>query len=253
MTFAALGPFGDAIDFIFERRESQAGTVEVGGLREMGELTLTHLELSLAATLIATLVAMPLGAWLGHIGRYQFLAISTSNIGRAVPSLGLVVFFIAFLGVGFLNVCIALVLLAIPPIITNTYVGMRGVDRETVDAARGSGLTGFQIVRQVELPLALPTIMSGIRISLVSVIATATIAPLANVDTLGRPIISPNVYGTAGQLAACIVVALVTFAADGLFAALQRAVTPRGLKIQDGGRSRGRLLFLPTKRSMQST
>jgi osmoprotectant transport system permease protein len=253
MIFAALGPFGDAIQFIFERRESQAGTVKVGGLREIGELTLTHLELSLAATLIATLVAMPIGLYLGHIGRYQFLATSTSNIGRAVPALGLIAFFIAFLGVGFLNVCLALVLLAIPPIITNTYVGVRGVDRETVDAARGNGLTGGQVALQVELPLALPTIMSGIRIALVSVIATATIAPLANVDTLGRPIISPNVYGTAGQLAACIVVALVTFAADWLFALLQRAVTPRGLKIHAARRPRGRLAFLSPKRSIQST
>jgi osmoprotectant transport system permease protein len=253
MIFAALGPFGDAIKFIFQERESQAGTVRVGGLHEIGQLTLTHLELSLAATLIATLIAMPIGLWLGHIGRYQFLATSTSNIGRAVPALGIIVFFIAFLGVGFLNVCIALVLLAIPPIITNTYVGVRGVDPETVDAANGNGLTGLQIARQVELPLALPTIMGGIRISLVSVIATATIAPLANVDTLGRPIISPNVYGTAGQLAACIVVALVTFAADWLFAAVQRAVTPQGLKIHQRGRPKGRFAFLSTKRSLQST
>ncbi len=171
-----------------------------------------------------------------------------------MPALGLVVFFIAFLGVGFLNVCVALVLLAIPPIITNSYVGIRGVDPETVDAAHGNGLTGRQVALQVELPLALPTIMAGIRISLVSVIATATIAPLANVDTLGRPIISPNVYGTAGQLAACIVVALVTFAADGAFAALQRAVTPEGLKLADRGRPGGRrFAFLSSKRSMQTS
>jgi osmoprotectant transport system permease protein len=252
--FAALGPFGDAIDFIFQQRESQAGTVQVGGLGEIWELTWMHLKLSLAATAIATAVALPIGVWLGHIGRYQFLAISTSNIGRAVPALGLVVFFIAFLGVGFLNVCLALVLLAIPPIITNTYVGIRGVDPETVDAAKGNGLTGTQVAARVELPLALPTIMSGIRIALVSVIATATIAPLANVDTLGRPIVSPNVYGTAGQLAACIVVALVTFAADGVMAALQRAVTPRGIKIQaNQARSRGRFPFVSPKRSIQST
>ena len=94
----------------------------------------------------------------------------------------------------------------------------------------------------------------GIRISLVSVIATATIAPLANVDTLGRPIISPNVYGTAGQLAACIVVAIVTFAADFAFAALQRAVTPEGLKLAERGRPGGRrLAFLSSKRSMQTS
>ena len=254
MILATLGPFGDAFEFIFKERVSQAGTVKVGGLGEMWDLTWTHLQLSLVATLIATAIAMPLGIWLGHIGRFQFLATSISNIGRAIPALGLVVFFIAFLGVGFLNVCVALVLLAIPPIITNSYVGIRGVDPETVDAARGNGLTERQIAVQVELPLALPTIMSGIRISLVSVIATATIAPLANVDTLGRPIISPNVYGTAGQLAACIVVALVTFAADALFVLLQRAVTPRGIKIQASqSRSRGRFRLSSPKRSIQST
>jgi osmoprotectant transport system permease protein len=254
MILAALGPFGDAIEFIFNERESQAGTVRVGGLGEMLELTWTHVQLALVATLIATAFAMPLGIWLGHIGRYQFAATSISNIGRAIPALGLVVFFIAFLGVGFLNVCVALVLLAIPPIITNSYVGIRGVDPETVDAARGNGLTGRQVALQVELPMALPTIMAGIRISLVSVIATATIAPLANVDTLGRPIISPNVYGTAGQLAACIVVALVTFAADALFAWFQRAVTPEGLKIAERGRPGGRrLAFLSSKRSMQTS
>src|SRR3954463_12827004 len=235
MMFAMLGPFGDAIQFIFQERESQAGTVRVGGLGEMWELTWRHLKLSLAATVIACLVALPVGIWLGHIGRYQFLAASTSNMGRAVPALGLIVFFIAFLGVGFLNVCLALVLLAIPPIITNSYVGIRGVDPETVDAAKGNGLTGSQVATRVELPLALPTIMAGIRIALVSVIATATIAPLANVDTLGRPIISPNVYGTAGQLAACIVGAILTFVADGLMILLQRAVTPRGIKVQAGG------------------
>ena len=120
MILATLGPFGDAIDFIFHERVSQAGTVRVGGLGEMWDLTWTHLQLSLAATLIATAIAMPLGIWLGHIGRFQFLATSISNIGRAIPALGLVVFFIAFLGVGFLNVCVALVLLAIPPIITNS-------------------------------------------------------------------------------------------------------------------------------------
>jgi osmoprotectant transport system permease protein len=254
MILATLGPFGDAIDFIFHERESQAGTVRVGGLGEMWELTWTHLQLSLVATLVATLIALPLGVYLGHIGRFQFVATSISNIGRAIPALGLVVFFIAFLGVGFLNVCVALVLLAIPPIITNSYVGIRGVDPETVDAARGNGLTDRQVALKVELPMALPTIMGGIRISLVSVIATATIAPLANVDTLGRPIISPNVYGTAGQLAACLVVAIVTLAADGLFVLVQKAVTPEGLKLAERGRPGGRrLAFLSSKRSMQTS
>ena len=164
-------------------------------------------------------------------------------------------FFIAFLGVGFLNVCVALVLLAIPPIITNSYVGIRGVDPETVDAARGNGLTERQVALQVELPMALPTIMGGIRISLVSVIATATIAPLANVDTLGRPIISPNVYGTAGPARVLHRRrARHARAPTASFAALQRAVTPEGLKLAERGRPGGRrLAFLSSKRSMQTS
>ncbi len=253
MTFAALGPFGDAIEWIFQERVSQAGTVRIGGLGEVGQLTFTHLQLSIAATLIATAVALPLGLWLGHIGRFQFLATSISNIGRAVPALGIIVFFIAFLGVGFVNVCFALVLLAIPPILTNTYVAVRGVDPETVDAATGVGLTGRDVALKVELPMALPTIMNGIRISLVSVIATATIAPLANVDTLGRPIISPNVYGTAGQLGSCIVVALLTLGADGIFALLQRTVTPRGLKVEGAHKAPRRFGIPIPKRSIEAS
>ena len=107
-----------------------------------------------------------------------------------------------------------LTLLAIPPILTNTYVGVSQVDPETVDAARGVGLTERQIIRQVELPLALPTIFAGLRTSAVAVVATATITPLANVQSLGTPILEPQTYGDSGQLAAAIVVALITLAVD---------------------------------------
>jgi osmoprotectant transport system permease protein len=116
------------------------------------------------------------------------------------------------------------------------------------------GMTGLQILRRVEVPLAAGLVFGGIRTSAVNVVATATIAPLANVDTLGRPIISPNVYGTAGQLGACIVVAIVTFVADGLMVLLQRAVTPRGIKVQAGGRSPRRApFFMSPKRSIETT
>jgi len=244
---AALGPFGDAIEFIFSERESQAGTVRIGGLGEVGDFTLTHLTLSLTATLIATAIALPIGIWLGHIGRFQFLATSISNIGRAVPALGLIVFFIAFLGVGFVNVCAALVLLAIPPILTNAYVGVRGVDPEIVDAARGQGLTGMQVAREVELPLALPLVFGGIRTSAVNVVATATIAPLAGVVTLGDPIINPNIVGQEGQIGAAIVVALVAVATEVGFALLQRAATPRGLRESRPGLLRRARVLLPQR------
>ena len=227
---------GDAISFIFEARESRAGTVEVGGLGEIGHLAANHFLVSSVAVLIAIAIAMPLALWLGHIGKGQFLAGSVANIGRAVPSLAIIAFFVAFLGTGFTNVCFALILLAIPPILTNTYVGVRQVERDLVDAARGQGMSELQIVRSIELPLALPAIFGGIRLASVAVLATAIIAPLAGYETLGTPIISFNVYGAAGQVGAAIVVATLTLAADAGFAAVQRLVTPKGLKIGRAGR-----------------
>jgi osmoprotectant transport system permease protein len=123
------------------------------------------------------------------------------------------------------------VLLAIPPILTNTYVGVRQVDPEVIDAGRGMGLTAAQVVRRIELPLALPSMFGGIRTSAVNVVATATIAPLAGVLTLGDFILSANVYGADGRLAGAILVALLAIAVELLFAAVQRTVSPKGLKV----------------------
>jgi osmoprotectant transport system permease protein len=231
-TLAVLGDFGDAIDFIFDERPSPAGGTEVGGLGEIWELTWPHLRLSGIAMGIACVLAIPLGLWLGHIRKGGFLAINASNVGRAVPTLALIAFFVAFLGVGETNLILALVLLALPPILTNAYTGVTQVDPDAVDSARGMGMTGAQIVRRVELPLALPLIFGGIRISAVNVVATATIAPLAGVVTLGDPIINVNTYGDEGRLAAAIVVALLAVVTEVSLAALQRGVTPRGLKLQ---------------------
>jgi osmoprotectant transport system permease protein len=171
-----------------------------------------------------------------------------------VPSLALIAFFFAYIGVGFTNLALALVLLAIPPILTNTYTGVRQVDREAVDSARGMGMTGAQIVRRVELPLALPLIFGGIRISAVNVIATATLGPLAGVITLGDPIINVNTYGDEGRLAAAIVVALLAVVTEVVLGAVQRAVTPRGLKLEGGGHRWRRLAFaMPNERREAST
>jgi osmoprotectant transport system permease protein len=224
-----MNQFTDAIDFIFHSRESLTGGVRVGG-SEIWSLLAKHLELSFAALGLACAVAIPIGLWLGHIRKGQFVAISVSNAGRAVPTLALIAFFIAYFGVGFTNVMLALTLLGIPPILTNAYVGVTQVDPDSVDAARGMGMTGVQIVRRVELPLALGLIFGGIRTSAVNIIATATIAPLAGVVTLGNPIINAQVYGDAGRLGASIVVAVLAVAADGGFGLLQRAVTPRSLR-----------------------
>ena len=133
---------------------------------------------------------VPIGLVLGHIGKGELLAISISNVGRAVPSLALIAFFVAYLGVGFTNVMLALVLLAIPPILTNTYVGVRQVDPDMIDAgARHGPDRRRRSCARIELPLALTIIFGGIRTSAVNVVATATIAPLAGVLTLGDPIL----------------------------------------------------------------
>jgi osmoprotectant transport system permease protein len=251
--FAFLGQFGDAIDFIFNEHESPAGGAQVGGLGELWELMWPHLKLSGASMGIACAASIPLGLWLGHIGKGGFLAINASNVGRAVPSLALIAFFVAYIGVGFTNLMLALVLLAIPPILTNTYTAVRQVERDTVDAARGMGMTGFQIVRRVELPLALPLIFGGIRISAVNVVATATIAPLAGVDSLGDPIINVNTYGDDGRLAAALVVALLAVTTEVVLGVVQRAVTPKGLKLEGGSRWRRLAMALPNNRREATT
>jgi len=226
-----LSDFTNAFDFILHTREAQTGGVEVGGLSQALDFIWEHVKVSAAAIAVACAVAIPVGLALGHTGKGELLAISISNVGRAVPSLALIAFFVAYLGVGFTNVTLALVLLAIPPILTNTYVGIRQVDRDMIDAGRGMGLTAPQVVRRIELPLALTSIFGGIRTSAVNVVATATIAPLAGVLTLGDYILSANVYGEDGRLAGAILVALLALTVELAFAGLQRLVSPRGLKI----------------------
>jgi osmoprotectant transport system permease protein len=226
--------FSDAIDFIFHKRESVSGGIQVGGPHELLTLAGTHMRISVIAVLLACAVSIPIGLYLGHIGKGEFLAISVSNVGRAVPSLALLAFFVAYIGLGDANIIAVLFLLAVPPILTNTYVATRQVDRSTVDAARGQGMNELQVMRKVELPLGIATIFGGIRTSTVNVVATATIAPLASVKTLGYPIINGNVYGFSGTLGAAIVVALLTLLVDLLLAAGQRAVTPKGIRIRSG-------------------
>jgi osmoprotectant transport system permease protein len=238
-TLAFLGQFGDAIQFVFEGETSQEGT-EIGGAQFL-ELTWEHVKLSVVAMLIASAISIPIGLWLGHIRRFSFVAISASNVGRAVPSLALIAFFVAYLGVGFANLTLALVLLAIPPILTNAYVGVTQVDRDSVDASRGMGMTEVEIVRKVELPLALPLIFGGIKTSAVNVIATATIAPLAGVTTLGDPIINVSGYGDTGRLAAAIVVASLAVLTELSLSAVQRAATPEGIKLESDASRRRRL------------
>lgn len=146
-----------------------------------------HLELSGAALAIAALIAIPLGLWLGHTGRGHLLVVNLANAGRAVPTYALLVLLaIGPLGLGATSTVVALVLFAIPPMLTNAFTGVREVDPDIVDSAVGMGLSGPQVLRRVELPLAVPLLLTGVRLSAVQVIATATIAALVAGGGLGR-------------------------------------------------------------------
>ena len=237
MTCALLPPFlpasiGGAVEFIFEPQSSNVtGGKEVGGLAQVIELTITQLEVTAIALAISMAVALPIGLYLGHRGVGETLAIGLGNVGRAVPELALIAFMAAAIGVGMLNVSIALAVLGIPPILTNAYVGIRQVDPAMVDAARGIGMTEAEILFRVEMPLAVPTVMAGIRGATIAIVATATIAPLAGVLTLGDFIINRNVYGADGLLAGGILVALLALTLELLLAWAQRLLTSRGLRL----------------------
>ena len=209
-----------------------------------------HVELSAVSLVIAAAVAIPVGLLVGHKRRGQFLAVSIANLGRAIPSFGLVVLIFILivisnlwpsLGFSMLPTMIALVLLAIPPILTNTYVGIQSADADTVEAARGMGLSERQVLGRLELPLAAPLIMAGLRTSAVTVVATATLAGFAGGGGLG--VFLYEGFTQQGQeqllIGGAILVATLAICTEVLFAGLERLVTPRTRserKVRDSGR-----------------
>lgn len=228
-----LASFGGAIEFIFAPQDSNVtGGKKVGGFDKVLELTLKQLEVTLLALAIALVIALPLGLYLGHRGKGEGFAVGLGNAGRAIPELAVIALVAVLIGVGLANVAPVLAILGIPPILTNSFVGVRQVDRATVDAARGIGMSEAAIIRRVELPIAIPTVMGGIRSAAIAILATATIAPLAGVETLGDFIINRNVYGENGLLAGAILVALLALALEGSLALLQRRLTSDGLKVK---------------------
>jgi osmoprotectant transport system permease protein len=193
------GTFPDAIEFIVDHP------------RLLWHKSAEHLELSGAAIGIALLLALPIGVVLGHLRRGSFVAISVSNLGRALPSLVLIAFALLVSQHFFVNNMVALVVLGIPPILTNAYSGIEGVDRNIVEAARGMGMSGRDILLRVELPLAMPLIIAGIRIAAVFIIATATIAAVAGGGGLGDIIVNQATYHLSGVVGASLVVSLIAF------------------------------------------
>lgn len=233
MSTLPLASFGGAIEFIFTPQSSNVtGGYEVGGFDKSLELVLKHLEVTVVALALALVIALPIGLYLGHRGRGELLAVGVGNAGRAIPELAVIALVAALIGVGFRTVAPALALLGIAPILTNAYVGVRQVDPAAVDAARGIGMGEWKIIRTIELPLAISTVMGGVRSAAIVILATATIAPLAGVETLGDFILNRNVYGENGLLAGAILVALLALALEGLLALLQNRLTSDGLKLK---------------------
>ncbi|MFI4990851.1 MAG: ABC transporter permease [Solirubrobacterales bacterium] len=211
------------------------------GLPTLTHLSLETLRVAAIGLAIAIAIAFPLGVWLGHIHRGSFVAINTGNIGRALPSLAVLAIGDAFLGLGLAVVVLALVILAVPPIITNAYLGIDGVDADLVDAARGMGMSEWQILTRVELPLAVPLIFVGVSTAAVFVVSTTTIASLAGFSgSLGDIIANETSYHFSGVLGAAICVAALALAVDGTLTLVQIALTPRALRRERWTRVRRR-------------
>jgi osmoprotectant transport system permease protein len=179
------------------------------------DLLVQHLFYTALSVLLAAVIAIPLGILIGHTGRGSFLVIGTSNAARAVPSLGLLVLVVLLLGTGVFPIILVLAVLAIPPILTATAAGVQGADPEAVHAARALGMTGSQIVRQVEWPLALPLVISGLRSATLQVVATATVAAFAAGGGLGRLLISGQRTNNYSEMfAGAVLVALLAIVLD---------------------------------------
>ncbi len=196
-----------------------------------------HVSMSFQAVLFAAALALPVGMYIGHRRRFEFMAISVGNLGRALPSFGILGISFAVTtaldvpGVlGFWATFIALFLLAIPPVLTNTYVGIKGVDRDTIEAARGMGMSARDILLKIELPLAAPLIVAGLRLAAVQVVATATLGALVAWGGLGRYIVDGFAAGRLGDvqlLGGAILVGVLAIGTEIAFGFAQRRVAPK--------------------------
>jgi osmoprotectant transport system permease protein len=205
------------------------------GARGIPIRLLEHLGITGVAVLIAALIAVSLGLYIGHTGRLSFLVVSTTGALRALPTLGLLVLFALWLGIGLGPVIIVLVILAIPPLLAGAYAGVESVDRGTIDAARAMGMTEWQILTRVEIPLGLPIIVGGLRSAVLQVVATATIAAYLPIGGLGRYIFDYlPLRRFEPVFAGAILVTLLALVLEGVFAVIQRLAVPRGVRVLQG-------------------
>jgi osmoprotectant transport system permease protein len=182
-----------------------------------------HIGYTAETVAIASAVAIPLGLWIGHTGRFRSLAVALTGALRALPTLGLLTLIVLKTGIGLTPALIALVVLAIPPLLAGAYSGLESVDRKTIDAARAMGMTEWQILTKVEVPLALPLIVGGIRSATLQVVATATVAAFVSLGGLGRYIIDGQAVQDYAQMAGgSVIVVALALVLDGLLAGVQR-------------------------------
>lgn len=207
------------------------------GSRGIPTRVVEHLWYTALALTIATVIALPVGLLIGHTGKGAFFAINIGNAARSFPSLGVLTLLVLLVGLGLTPVLVALVVLGVPPIVAATYAGVRSVERATIDAARGMGMTERGIVFRVELPIAFPLILSGLRSAALQIVATATIAAFVALGGLGRYVIDGlAVRDFAEMLAGAILVALLAIVIDTLFAVLGRLVVSDGLTGRGSGK-----------------
>lgn len=224
------------MDFIADVVEFFATGSNWTGAQGIIQRTLDHVGLSALSMAVAALIAIPPALWLGHTGRGGLLAVSVVNIGRAIPSFAIVALALPVsinlgLGLGFWPTFLALVALALPPMFTNTYTGIRDVNPGTVEAARGMGMTEREILFGIEMPIASPVVLAAIRVAAVQVVATATLGALVAWEGLGRYIVDgfsqrDNVEVFVGGL----LVALLAIATEGFFSLVERRAVPTGLR-----------------------
>ena len=192
--------------------------------------TLQHLWYSLLATAIAAAIALPIGVYIGHTGRGALFAVNLTNLGRAIPSLGIIILMFTIFGFGIVPVLVTLFALAIPPIVTNSYIGVRSVDPDVRQAAEGMGMRGRQVLWQVELPMAMPLIMAGIRTSAVQVVATATLAAYVGLGGLGRYLIDGLAQRDLAEVVGgAILVAVLSLLTELVLGRVQALVVSKGL------------------------
>jgi osmoprotectant transport system permease protein len=198
-----------------------------------------HIALSGASLLIAAIIALPVGLWVGHTGRGANVAVNLANLGRAMPSLAVIALIVPIsaaidpqFGFRVVPTLIGMVVLGIPPILVNTHAGIVGVDRDLVEAARGVGFREPQVLRAIELPIAVPVIVGGIRSAAVQIVATATLGAIFAFGGLGRFLVEGIAQRNAGLIFGGVtLVAVLALATEALFAGLQRLLTPQGLRL----------------------